>query len=163
MTAACVGRYFKVSAANITKALEHYVAENNRSQIVERPPMTYFLDAYNANPVSMRAALQNFHNWQQTPKIVVLGDMLELGPYSETEHRAMVKYVDALRFDEIHLVGEAFSAVDTPKYFRKWPNADALQAYWQQRSTEPGVTLIKGSRGIGLEKLLRFDKEEFNK
>lgn len=153
-TAIAVGKYFKVPAAQIITAIEGYVSDNNRSQWVEKDGTRYYLDAYNANPTSVRASVQNFSNMAGGPKWVVLGDMLELGEAARAEHLAIARLCQSLGLEHILLVGphfqEAASTLDIPHFNQ----VDDLIAASYPASWKGGLVLIKGSRGMRLERLL---------
>jgi UDP-N-acetylmuramoyl-tripeptide--D-alanyl-D-alanine ligase len=154
-TAIAVGKYFKVPAAKIKQAIENYVPSNNRSQIVKQATNTYILDAYNANPTSMRQALSNLSKIDGTHKIAILGDMLELGDYSQKEHLDLLEYALKMNFDQLILVGSEFE-----KTGKKSANIlcfneiEPLKEWFSKQSFRNTVFLIKGSRGLKLEKLL---------
>lgn len=155
-----VGRYFCVPEADIISALESYVPDNNRSQRVLTGKNTVILDAYNANPSSMRAALENFAS-ENTPlhKTAILGDMRELGEYSPKEHAAIVSMLEEMSLDKVLLVGPEFRAAAATAAvaggaFRCFADTAELNEYMAEHPVERSLVLIKGSRGIGLEKVL---------
>ncbi len=153
MTAIVVGQYFKVPAQKIKTAIEQYVPENNRSQIIPIGSNIFILDAYNANPTSMRAALNYFSHYEAHYKIAILGDMLELGEYSESEHREILKEAERATLNQIILVGNEFKKVNrTHLHFSK---VEELKIWFQQQQFENTTFLIKGSRGIQLERILQ--------
>jgi UDP-N-acetylmuramoyl-tripeptide--D-alanyl-D-alanine ligase len=110
-TAAAVGQYFEVAPADIASAIAAYVPENNRSQLIQKGELTIVLDAYNANPTSMANALESFASLEGNPKMVILGDMLELGEASMEEHRRILSLVQTLPIDKVVLVGPEFGTV----------------------------------------------------
>ncbi len=150
-TAITVGRYFKVPDEKIKQAIEAYIPSNNRSQIITRDSNTYLLDAYNANPTSVQNALRYFDAIAATKKVVILGDMLELGAYSMAEHKAILQEAQALSFDQIILVGEEFSKLKHELHFS---DISALKIWFHQQAFTNTHFLIKGSRSMRLEKLL---------
>ena len=115
LAAAAIGTYFGVSAAQVCQALADYVPQNNRSQWVDTGRNRLIVDAYNANPTSMMAALQNFRQLEAPHKVVILGDMKELGPGSVEEHRKVVGFLDECGFERVLLVGGEFAAA-TSRY-----------------------------------------------
>ena len=154
-TAITIGKYFKVPAKNIKKAIESYIPENNRSQIIEKGSNTFILDAYNANPTSMRQALNNLLKTNGKHKIAVLGEMLELGEYSETEHKDLLNYANAMNLDQIILVGNSYEKlVQKDTKILHFKDVDSLKVWFEKQHFQNSVILIKGSRGLMLEKVL---------
>jgi len=147
-----IGTYFKVSKEEIKEAIESYVPQNNRSQIIETANNKIILDAYNANPSSMRVALENFATIKTDNKVVIMGDMFELGEETLYEHQAIVDLATSLSFDEIFLVGENFHQTVTEKH--QFLSYNLLEAYIKQNPLEKQSILIKGSRGMRLERIL---------
>jgi len=113
MTAIVIGRYFKVPSIKIKEAIENYIPSNNRSQLISKDSNTFIMDAYNANPDSMKNALENFANLSASSKIAILGDMLELGNYSEQAHSEILAQANNLNFYKVILVGNEFKKVST--------------------------------------------------
>jgi UDP-N-acetylmuramoyl-tripeptide--D-alanyl-D-alanine ligase len=152
--AIAIGNYFDVEALAIKEAIENYVPSNNRSQIITKGTNKIILDAYNANPTSMKAALDNFAQLKSNRKIAILGDMFELGNDAEKEHQFIADYASSLNLDQLYLVGENFYAtnckVDTYKSFDDFKNAFELS------SIKATTILIKGSRGMALEHVLEL-------
>jgi len=153
MTAVSIGRYFRVNPNRIKEAIENYISSNNRSQLVKKGTNTFILDAYNANPTSMKNALANFERITANKKIAILGDMLELGKYSDDEHAKIAKQAIDLKFDQVILIGNEFSKVkmDNIQHFK---NVNELKEWFAQKDLQDAHFLIKGSRGIRLEQLL---------
>lgn len=158
--AICIGKYFGVCTTEIKKAIEEYVPTNNRSQVVKTSRNTLILDAYNANPSSMKASIENFSEMKGDSKWVILGDMLELGQYEQKEHRNILHLVKEKKFENVILVGEKFSealAEMGELTYMSVRNSDELI---QQLKTEIKISnslvLIKGSRNIKLEKIVEF-------
>ena len=147
-----IGTYFKVSKEEIKEAIESYVPQNNRSQIIETANNKIILDAYNANPSSMTVALENFAAIKTDNKVVIMGDMFELGEESIYEHQAIVDLATSLSFDEIFLVGENFHQTVTEKH--QFLSYNLLEAYIKKNPLEKQSILIKGSRGMRLERIL---------
>lgn len=155
MTAIAMGIYFKVPAANIKTALEAYKPSNNRSQLLQRGSNTILLDAYNANPSSMKPALETLATMTAKHRVAILGDMRELGADSQNEHQAMLRFVSKLQIDTIVLVGEEFGRTDFSRYGAlHFPDAAAAKAWFDAQVFEHTAILIKGSRGIRLETIL---------
>lgn len=150
--ACTIGYYFKVNEKDVKEAIEGYIPNNNRSQIIKKESNTIVLDAYNANPSSMAAALENFSVLKAESKTVILGDMFELGDDATKEHAAIVKLTNELNFNHCFFVGEHFFNLHTKSnFFRTF---DDLSNYISKISLEHQTILIKGSRGMRLERLL---------
>ncbi|MEM1121336.1 MAG: UDP-N-acetylmuramoyl-tripeptide--D-alanyl-D-alanine ligase, partial [Bacteroidota bacterium] len=153
MTAVTLGRYFKVPYEKIKAAIETYTPSNNRSQIVEKDTNKFLLDAYNANPTSMKSALESFASYAENKKVAILGDMLELGEFSEQAHRQIIELANQLGI-EVLTVGKEFSKTEQA-HVRHFINTSSLKDWFWQQQFEDTFFLLKGSRGIGLEKLLQ--------
>ena len=152
-TAVVVGKYFKVPTSKIKGALENYVPSMNRSQLMEYKGATLIMDAYNANPSSMKQALLNLSKMPQAYKIAIIGDMRELGEESVREHISILKLANCLNFNELVTVGNEFGRINTEGvHFNETENA---KAWFQNKKFEKETCiLIKGSRGMKLETLL---------
>ena len=150
--ALCIGKYFGVEPLQATQAIASYVPGNMRSQILERGTNKIILDAYNANPSSMVAAIENLDNMRAGHKTVILGDMFELEGEAEVEHRAIGKLLAEKKFDTVYLCGALMKAAATENpsahYFEH--KTDLLK-FLQQKPPSNSTILIKASRGIGLE------------
>ncbi len=153
-TAIAVGRYFKVPGMKIRQAIEAYHPENNRSELRRLGSNLLILDAYNANPTSMEAALRNLSRRPESRKVAVIGDMLELGEDAGMEHRRIGRLAKELGIEEIVLVGPLFEATAGELGLRHFPDVAALKAWFDPRRWEQAVILLKASRGIGLERVL---------
>ena len=145
------GALFKVPTDKIRKVLLKYVSENNRSQIISIRQTVYILDAYNANPSSVSLALENFHLADHPKKIVILGDMFELGEAAKMEHQSIVDLTNALNFNRCIFVGEHYDATDAHETYRLFSD---LKSQLNQTPIQDAFILIKGSRGMALERLL---------
>ncbi len=156
MAAICVGNYFHVSDIKIKKAVESYEPQNNRSQIVNTKTNTLIVDCYNANPSSMKAALTNFNKIQVDNKIIILGDMLELGSSSSREHGAIISLLEDLNMKDVYLIGDNFMVYNDKKDFCFFMDVDELNKYLQNNKIENKYILIKGSNGIKLDKVIPF-------
>lgn len=154
MTAIAVGKYFKVSSHLIAEGIAAYIPTNNRSQRLEHQGVGIYLDAYNANPSSMRAALQNFAAEAQGPQTVILGDMLELGETTAVEHLDIARLAQSLAFAKIVLVGEHFSAAAKALGLAHFSNVQEVSSTLDWSALGGTEMLIKGSRGMKLEQLL---------
>lgn len=154
LCAACVGSYFGVEENKINQALSSYVADNNRSQIIKKNNKTILLDAYNANPSSMEAAIRNFVKLDAERKIVFLGNMLELGDQAKFEHQKLVNLIKQNNFKEVYLVGNLFK--DVSNGFHYFENVDQCIDAIKESEFNNATILIKGSRGSKMEKLLNI-------
>jgi UDP-N-acetylmuramoyl-tripeptide--D-alanyl-D-alanine ligase len=149
-----IGAHFKVTETAIKEAIESYIPTNNRSQILTTKHNTIILDAYNANPSSMQVALENFDTLKAPSKVVILGDMFELGKESEHEHQAIVDAATAFNFDETYFVGENFNIAKTNKpQFKTYQD---FEDFLKKNPLKNHSILIKGSRGMRLERILEF-------
>lgn len=155
-TAITIAKYFKVSGPNIIKGLATYTPKNNRSQIDAWGKHTILKDAYNANPTSMRASINSFEIIASSlPKVLVLGDMLELGSDSESEHRQLVEEVVEGPWHKIFLVGPIFSSISfDASRVTAFADVATLKKQFDTLIQEPVFVLIKGSRGVALEALM---------
>ncbi len=156
MAAACIGHFFNVNPQEIQAALAGYQPINNRSQMIEKNGLKIVMDAYNANPTSMKASITSFISVFQSPRILILGDMLELGPRSLEEHRAILKNISSNKFKEVFLVGPIFTEVSGNLSYKTFLNSDELSRHLQKYPLHKGNVLIKGSRGIQLEKVVDY-------
>ncbi len=156
LAAACIGNYFDVSEDEIKKGLENYVPSNNRSQVMQTKNNLLLLDAYNANPSSMNAAIENFAQMNQTNKMVILGDMLELGEDSEKEHDAIIELLHQQKKNISHiiLVGPYFIEAGKRINAKSFSTSSEATEYLKQLQLKDFTILIKGSRGIKLEKVV---------
>jgi UDP-N-acetylmuramoyl-tripeptide--D-alanyl-D-alanine ligase len=158
--ALCIGKYFKVPADSANAAVAAYDPQNNRSQIIEKGGNTIILDAYNANPSSMKAAIENFAKIKASPKILVLGDMFELGDESKSEHANLGKLISQFNFDQVILCGkEMASAKDSYPKADYFADKGSLTDWFKSHKITNSHLLIKGSRGMGLENLLAYITE----
>ena len=147
-----MGKYFNVPLDDIKTAIESYQPQNNRSQIISKNGHEIVLDAYNANPTSMKAALENFSLMDAKNKILIIGDMFELGETAAEEHQALADLTQKLGFDNVFLVGQNFFR--TNAIAKKFQTFEDLKEYVLKNPFEKGTFLIKGSRGMALERVL---------
>jgi UDP-N-acetylmuramoyl-tripeptide--D-alanyl-D-alanine ligase len=154
-TAIALGKYFKVPAEKIKQAVEAYIPENNRSQIIKNKDNTFYLDAYNANPTSMAAAISAFSKVEGSAKIAILGDMLELGADSLKEHQAIADHAEAQHFERIIFVGKEFEAIAKQRGILHFANVQELKSWFEASAIQNRVIFIKGSRGMRLEMLIK--------
>jgi UDP-N-acetylmuramoyl-tripeptide--D-alanyl-D-alanine ligase len=153
LAALSIGKYFKVDAKKAIDAICHYVPSNNRSQIIEKEGLKIILDAYNANPTSMNAAITNFASISSATKISILGDMFELGETSNEEHLALYKATENKKFTQSYFVGKNFKKA-LPNAENVFETKDLLINQIKNKLPKEALILIKGSRGIGLETIL---------
>ena len=154
LAAVTIGRFFGVEAGKIDEALAGYTPRNNRSQLKKTADNTLIIDAYNANPTSMMAALQNFRNMTVEKKMLILGDMRELGTESAAEHRKIVDFLQECSFEKVLLVGEQFTATHPP--YHTYANAQEVIKELQTEKPKDYTILIKGSNGIKLNTVVDF-------
>jgi UDP-N-acetylmuramoyl-tripeptide--D-alanyl-D-alanine ligase len=154
MAAICIGTYFGLSKEQINKGIENYIPINNRSQVVKSDSNKILMDAYNANPSSVEAALENFGKIKAGKKIIILGEMLELGLTSQKEHEHIIDLVEKMHLTQTYFVGNNFLSLR-----EKFPNhsyfkdVNELLAFLKKAIIHDSFILIKGSRGNKLEKL----------
>lgn len=149
------GKYFRVDTQKIKKAIENYIPTNNRSQIIEKNSNKIILDAYNANPSSMKVAIENFLNLDGKSKMMILGDMFELGTESLQEHKNIISLVKDKPDVEVLFVGNDFYSNRTPKeHFTFFESFEKLEEYILTKKPVNKDILIKGSRGMALERTL---------
>ena len=151
LAAVAVGRYFGVPATDIDAALCQYVPQNNRSQLEKTADNTLIIDAYNANPTSMMAALENFRLMEVPHKVAVLGDMKELGEGSLGEHRKIVSFLQECGFERVLLVGAEFGKTNVG--FEHCPDVQAVKELFLQEKPIGKYILIKGSNSMKLSQL----------
>lgn len=156
--ALCIGKFFGVNSEAANAAISRYDPQNNRSQISHTAHNHIVLDCYNANPTSMKAALDSFHHMNEANKIVILGDMYELGNESASEHAAIGKLLNVMEFEKVLLCGKFMSAAFDVLGNRSlhFATRDLLEKWLQENEIQGATILIKASRGMALEKLLPF-------
>lgn len=152
LAAVCIGHYFHVEEHLINEALSNYVPAMNRSQMVKTKTNSILLDAYNANPNSMKAAIENFVDYAADNKWLLLGDMFELGDYSKEEHEAIVNLLQAKKMTNVYLVGTEFSSLENNP-FKTFKTTDDCLNEMKSNKIENATVLIKGSRGMKMETL----------
>ena len=149
----CIGKYFEVPEEEIKKALKAYTPANNRSQLIQKNNVQIVLDAYNANPTSMAAALENLDQMKGT-RNAILGDMFELGNSAAEEHQHLVNVLQKRQLNKIFLIGENFFRTSSSDSIKKFRSFDDFKADFEPSDIEDSVVLIKGSRGMALERVL---------
>ena len=152
-----IGKYFGVEDNSIKEALESYIPENNRSQLMTKGTNQIILDAYNANPSSMAVAIQNFLQLDNANKIMILGDMFELGEESLQEHQAIISLLLNENRIRCFFIGKDFNLNKIDKEnFIFYETFDTFSNYLKDAKIENSSILIKGSRGMALERTLEF-------
>lgn len=154
LAAATIGRYFGVPMNLIADALEKYFPSNSRSQLLVKGTNRIILDAYNANPTSMALALSNFISMEANNKVVILGDMLELGEDSPAEHQTVVDQLKNTKLPDVFLVGHAFNRTSKPDFFLSFADKEELIRWLLIHPLYKKTVLIKGSHGIRLDRVV---------
>ncbi|WP_320052224.1 UDP-N-acetylmuramoyl-tripeptide--D-alanyl-D-alanine ligase [uncultured Acetobacteroides sp.] len=154
LAAVTIGLHFRISVDHIKKALNEYTPTNNRSQLMRTSKNLVIVDCYNANPTSMEAAISNFTKFNVGSKIAILGDMLELGEASASEHVKIVNLAEQLGVENLLLVGPEFVSVAGSTSAILFTNSNELIEYLKANPIENSLVLVKGSRGIKLENAL---------
>lgn len=152
LAAVCVGKYFKIDVAKIKNAIENYYPSNSRSQLIRKDSNSIILDAYNANPGSMKAAIENFAKMKGDKKILLLGSMMELGTGSRKEHEAIISLIGQHTWNAVVLVGKNFNEIKNN--FINFENAEQAKGWLKDQKFENAQLLIKGSRSMQMEKVL---------
>lgn len=153
LLAACaIGRKFGVSDEKISKALSEYTPSNNRSQVLKTASNTLIMDAYNANPTSMEAALKSFSEMEHNNKWVILGDMLELGKDSENEHKKVINSLKKKEINNVVLIGPEFKKASEGS-FNVYASTEEAKSFLSEKKLNDAMVLLKGSRGMKLETL----------
>ena len=154
LCAAAVGSYFGVGAEEVSAALAEYTPQNNRSQLTKTENNMLVVDAYNANPTSMRAALDNFARMEVPRKMAILGDMKELGEATAAAHQEVVDRLTTCGFDEVWLVGEAFAKTEHTQ--RTFADVEGVKVALQEAMPHDAYILIKGSNSMKLASLISY-------
>jgi UDP-N-acetylmuramoyl-tripeptide--D-alanyl-D-alanine ligase len=151
--AIATGLFFEVPMENIVAAIEEYHPENNRSQVLRKERNTLICDSYNANPSSMITAIHSFNDIASEHKLIILGDMLELGDKTEAEHIKILQELKSLKPEVVYLVGPVFSSLADKYGYKSFVSTEKLKDSLKKNHLKGFTILIKGSRGIGLEKV----------
>lgn len=152
LTAVCIGKTFGVSDDNIKQALEAYTPSNSRSQLLKKDSNSIILDAYNANPTSMKAAINNFANMEGDKKVLVLGGMMELGSDSIKEHTEIIRLIASKPWHKVVLVGKDYT--NLPASMIHFTTTEEARNWYKNEQLEHAQVLIKGSRSMQMEKVL---------
>lgn len=162
MAAICIGSFLGLTKEQINRGIENYIPTNNRSQVVKSGSNTILMDAYNANPSSVEAALENFDKVIADNKIIVLGEMLELGVTSQKEHENIIELVEKINLNQAYFVGKKFLLLNEkfPKH-NFFKDVNELLEFLNKNPIHDSFILIKGSRGNKLEKLSEVFKPAY--
>ncbi len=152
MAAFCIGRYFNVDDQKIKEAIENYLPSNSRSQLIKDGSNIIISDTYNANPGSMKAAIENFASMKASKKILILGSMMELGEESKNEHSAIISIIDKYKWDKVVLVGKGFK--ETNHKYISFDNSLQAREWMQKLRPQNAHILLKGSRSMQMENVL---------
>jgi UDP-N-acetylmuramoyl-tripeptide--D-alanyl-D-alanine ligase len=152
LTAVAVGKHFGVPAEKIKSAIENYIPSNSRSQLIENGTNRIILDAYNANPSSMKLAIENFAKLQSSNKILMLGGMMELGEESVAEHHAIIDLINQYNWKKVVLVGGDFSKISHHHLY--FENSSIAADWFAEQDFTDSNILVKGSRSMKMEKVL---------
>ena len=156
LLAIAIGEHFNVPLENIKDAISSYEPDNNRSQLLKRGTNTIILDAYNANPSSMQVAIRNFANMPQSKKVLILGDMFEMGPTANQEHDELLQWCSQFNFNQIYTLGQHFASISQNSGISTPSNMETLGAIIKNEKYQETAFLIKGSRGMKMERVLDF-------
>ncbi|MFP4024202.1 MAG: UDP-N-acetylmuramoyl-tripeptide--D-alanyl-D-alanine ligase [Thiohalospira sp.] len=151
-----IGHYFKIDENLMINAIENYKPENNRSQYIKTDFNQVFLDAYNANPTSVKAAIKNFEQLDLPKKCLILGDMFELGENAINDHYNVIKIVENKTYEKIIVVGEIFANLKLNNSILQFKNVDLLKEWLNKNPIKQSNILIKGSRGNQLERIVEY-------
>jgi len=152
-----IGNYFGVSEEEIKEAVECYIPENNRSQLISKNSNEIILDAYNANPSSMLVALDNFLQLKNSKKTIIIGDMFELGKESSKEHQLIVNFLKKTDTIQCFFIGKNFYVNKNEKINHNfYKDFESFTEYLKENSFSNTLLLIKGSRGMALERTLEY-------
>lgn len=152
VAALSLGEYFGLDSNHLKEGIESYIPENNRSQIKKTERNVLIMDAYNANPSSMIASIKNFNAYPSEKKTLIIGHMLELGPTSTQEHKDLVDYIGSFKWDNVFLVGSEFFKIQKEIPFSLFKNTKELRGFIKPMNLSGHAILLKGSRGVALEK-----------
>lgn len=154
LAAVAIARYFKIEFSDIQQSLKEYVPSNNRSQLLKTERNEIFMDAYNANPSSMKVAIEHFLSLNKANKVAILGEMRELGEYSQQEHALIIDRLNATSDVDIYYVGDEFVKTHHKSKGMAFSTPEEALAYFELHTLSNAYILLKGSRGIKLETLL---------
>ena len=157
LAAVCVGNNFGISACSIKEAIESYVPDNSRSQLVKTDKgNSLLLDCYNANPSSMETSIENFAKIDLPNKVLIIGDMLELGDATGREHGVIIGLVKKLGFEKVYFVGRNFCNIKEAHDFRCFYDSDDCAKHLSEEKLSNASILIKGSHGMKMDKIVPY-------
>jgi UDP-N-acetylmuramoyl-tripeptide--D-alanyl-D-alanine ligase len=156
MAAVAAGCFFEIQSENIKRALSAYIPRNNRSQQMNTGKNQLILDAYNANPVSLHAAIKSFVAYDPENPWLILGDMFELGDDSLKEHENIIRQIREAGFKNVLLIGRDFKQLEQTGHFLYFESTEQAALYLRDNPIENAYILLKGSRGMQLETLLKY-------
>ncbi len=156
LAAMAIGKHFKLSNEELKKGIENYKPNNNRSQVKETKHNILILDSYNANPSSMLESIKYFHSYPSNKKTLILGHMLELGDSSQEEHKLLIEFIISLDWNDVFLVGSEFLNLGSLIPYEVFSNTDELSKRLQEIKMKGNTILLKGSRGVALEKCVEY-------
>ncbi len=156
IAAVAVGKHFGITDENINKSISGYKPSNKRSQYCKTEKNEILNDAYNANPTSTRAAVENFYRISKDKKVIILGDMFELGQESTTEHNKILDLITDLGFTDVYLAGKDYSLFRNDYPFNFFEDTLSLAAYIKNNPVKDSFILLKGSRGMKMETILEY-------
>ena len=153
LAAVCLGNYFKVDPVRIRRGIENYEPSNSRSQLIQKGSNIIVLDAYNANPSSMKLAIENFVHFPAANKILLLGGMMELGADSIAEHQQIIEQIGKNKWNDVALVGGDFLKITHP--YKSFSNAEEAGGWLASQILDNTALLVKGSRSMQMEKTIQ--------
>lgn len=153
-----MGHFFNISITDTCEAIVNYVPQNNRSQIIEGKTNRILADAYNANPSSMQSALENFAKSPEPHKMVILGDMFELGTYALQKHQEVIDFLKDIRIQQVILCGKNFGKAKQNQHILHFDTTSELKEWLNENPIQNTYILLKGSRSMGLESLIEVLK-----
>ena len=156
LTAVAIGEHLDVGLKSIRDGIAEYQPDNNRSQLVQKESNTILLDAYNANPSSMQVAISNFAKMPQDQKVLILGDMFEMGPTANQEHDELLQWCMQFNFTKIYTLGDHFAAVSENTGISTPADMEELGSHIKSVDYQNTAFLIKGSRGMKMERVLDY-------
>jgi UDP-N-acetylmuramoyl-tripeptide--D-alanyl-D-alanine ligase len=157
MASIAIGSFFNVSTGDIKNALESFEPSGNRSQLMNTSSNLVILDAYNANPTSMNASIINFSRMDYKEKVAIIGDMFELGKESPVEHQVIIDLLKEQPYKQVILVGSVFSSLENKSSeFLYFKDVEQTYQYLKENSIKNSSVLVKGSRGVRLEKIVEL-------
>ncbi len=156
LTAVAIGEYFNIELPEIKEGIAAYHPDNNRSQLIEKGTNTILLDAYNANPSSMQVAIRNFANMPQPQKVLILGDMFEMGPTADQEHDELLQWAATFGFTHIYTLGQHFASISMRSGITTPSSMEELGSQLKRATYTQTAFLVKGSRGMKMEGVLDY-------